>query len=73
VTWKARRSGRRQHRQWAMAWSMEPGAAGIAESKRYGYEVLEGQRGLRFEAPFAISRKRIAARTRTGIIPCDPG
>jgi hypothetical protein len=44
-------------------------AAGIAEAKRYGYEVLEGQRGLRFEAPFAISSKRTAARTRTGIIP----
>jgi hypothetical protein len=44
-------------------------AAGIAESKRYGYEVLEGQRGLRFEAPFAISSKRTAARSRTGIIP----
>ncbi len=44
-------------------------AAGIEEAKRYGYELLGEERGLRFEAPFAISSKRVAARSRTGIIP----
>jgi hypothetical protein len=40
-------------------------AAGIAEAKRYNYELLAGEMGLRFDAPFAISSKRIAARDRT--------
>src|SRR6266849_3214261 len=47
-------------------------AAGIAETERYGYELLEGEMGLRFDAPFAISSKRVAARGRTSILPAAP-
>jgi len=43
-------------------------AAGIAEARRHGFQLLEGQSGLRFEAPFAISSKRTVARGRTGIV-----
>jgi hypothetical protein len=53
----------------AMVSDGEALAAGIAEAERYGYELLDGEMGLRFEAPFAISSKRDAARSRTGIVP----
>jgi hypothetical protein len=56
----------------AMVSEGEALAAGIAETERYGYELLEGEMGLRFDAPFAISSKRVAARGRTGIIPAAP-
>jgi len=46
----------------AMVSEGEALAAGIQEAKRYGYELLEGELGLRFDAPFAISSKRFAAR-----------
>jgi hypothetical protein len=47
-------------------------ATGIAEAKRFGYELLEGEKGLRFEAPFAISSKKIATRGRTRIVTAEP-
>lgn len=43
-------------------------AAGIAEAERYGYELLDGEMGLRFEAPFAISSKKVATRGRARIV-----
>ena len=52
----------------AMVSEGEALAAGIAEAKRYNYELLDGEMGLRFDAPFAISSKRIAARDRTIIV-----
>jgi hypothetical protein len=56
----------------AMVSEGEALAAGIAEAERYDYELLEGEMGLRFEAPFAISSKRVAARGRIGILPAAP-
>jgi len=56
----------------AMVCEGEALAAGIAEAERYGYELLEGEKGLRFDAPFAISSKRIATRARAGIVPAAP-
>jgi hypothetical protein len=48
-------------------------AAWIAEAQRYRYQINDSATGLRFEAPFAISSKRIAARVRPGIVvPAAP-
>jgi hypothetical protein len=43
-------------------------AAWIAEAERYGYATIDGGTGLRFEAPFAISSKRLEARVRAGTV-----
>jgi hypothetical protein len=53
----------------AMVLEGEALVAGIAEAERYGYELLEGETGVRFTAPFAISSKRMEARGRTRSLP----
>jgi hypothetical protein len=39
-------------------------SAAIAEASQYGFELLDGGKGVRFNMPFAISSKRIEGRRR---------
>ena len=69
VTWKARRSGRRQHRQWAMAWSPEQIARRLPfdfpadDSMRISHEAI--YQALYVQGRGAL-RRELTACLRTG-------
>ena len=69
VTWKARRAGRRQHRQWAMAWSPEQIAKRLPldfpadDSMRISYETI--YQALYVQGRGAL-RRELTACLRTG-------
>ena len=69
VTWKGRRSGRRQHRQWAMAWSPEQIARRLPfdfpadDSMRISHEAI--YQALYVQGRGAL-RRELTACLRTG-------
>ncbi|HVA64692.1 MAG TPA: helix-turn-helix domain-containing protein, partial [Terriglobales bacterium] len=69
VTWKARRSGRRRHRQWAMAWSPEQIARRLPfdfpadDSMRISHEAI--YQALYVQGRGAL-RRELTACLRTG-------
>src|SRR6202043_4046873 len=80
VTWKARRSGRRQHRQWAMAWGPEQIARRLPldfpddDSMRISHEAIyqslyvQGRGALRRELTACLRTRRAlrVPRARVG-------
>src|ERR1700677_2049029 len=75
VTWKARRSGRRQHRRWAMAWSLEQIARRLPfdfpadDSMRISHEAI--YQALYVQGPGALRmpRARVHGKGKSLVAP----